>query len=371
MKNMYDAIVIGGGIQGCSVAYNLALNNLKVLVIEKDYCGRHASGANAGGVRRLGRDYREIELAEFSTREYWHKIDTILDHDCEFHKSNGVKIAMDEKAMQTNVDRVEQVKAMGFNHEQIIDYKSLKEMLPEVSENALGALYVEGDGHANPFKTTNALKQKAIKCGAIVKEREEVTSIEGDDKGWSVTTNSGKYTSKYIVNSAGAWGARIAKFFEENIPFNESCSMLSITEKTDVWLKPVVGFLGRTLSLKQFDNGTMLIGGGFKGILDIENNKASVDFSKVGENVRNANEIFDRLKDLRIIRSWAGIEGACMDNIPVISKSTKYETVFHNFGYSFHGFQPAFGSGKVLSEMMLDQKLSVSNMHEFKIDRFM
>ena len=126
MKKVYDAIIIGGGIHGCCVAYNLALNNMKVLVIEKDYCARHASGSNAGGVRRLGRDYREIELAEFSLKEYWYKIDTILDYDCEFEKTNQIKIAMDEDAMNTNIDRVKKVKAMGFNHEQIIDYKTIK-----------------------------------------------------------------------------------------------------------------------------------------------------------------------------------------------------------------------------------------------------
>ena len=55
-----DVIVIGGGIHGCSAALHLVLSGLSVIVIEKDYVGRHASGVNAGGVRRLGPDLSEI-----------------------------------------------------------------------------------------------------------------------------------------------------------------------------------------------------------------------------------------------------------------------------------------------------------------------
>ena len=58
-----DAIVIGGGLHGCATALYLARSGLTVIVVEKDYVGRHASSANAGGVRRLGRALPEIPLA--------------------------------------------------------------------------------------------------------------------------------------------------------------------------------------------------------------------------------------------------------------------------------------------------------------------
>ncbi|MCF6173772.1 MAG: FAD-binding oxidoreductase [Campylobacteraceae bacterium] len=354
--NSYDAIVIGGGIQGCSVAYNLADNNLKVLILEKDYCARHASGVNAGGVRRLGRDLRELGLADFSMREYWHKIDSFLDDDCEFVKTAQIKIAMNEEAMEFSKKRVEQVKAAGFEHEQLIDRATLKGILPNVSNQALGAILVEGDGHANPFKTTIALKQKAIKLGVHVRESEKVINITGSDAlSWRVETIEGVYNAKYIINCAGAWGDKIAAFFSESLPFSVSCSLLSITSKMEQFLNYVIGFQGRTLSLKQFSNGSLMIGGGFKGYFDLDTNKTRVNFTQIAKNVSNANELFEKLRDVRILRSWGGIEGQCGDKIATISKSTRYETVFHNFGYSSHGFEPAFGSGKIVSQMVLDQ----------------
>jgi len=369
--NTYDAVIIGGGIHGCSVAFNLAQDNLKVLVLEKDYCGKHASGVNAGGVRRLGRDFREIELLNFSMEKYWHNIENFLDDDCEFRKSSQIKIATTLEDLNFLRTRVEAVKKMGFHHEELILHDELKEILPELSDEALGAILVKGDGCANPFKTTNAIKRKALRHHVVVKEQEVVVDIKGNDiASWRVTTDKNCYTTKYIINCAGAWGNQIAYFFGENIPFNASCYLLSITSKAKFFLKPVIGFQGRSLSLKQFDNGSFMIGGGFKGTLNLKSNKTVPDFRGIAQNIKNACDLFKKMKEVTILRSWGGIEGECADKIPIISKSTRFESVIHNFGYSGHGFELAFGSGKIVSEMLLGQKLSIGNVDSFKIDRF-
>ena len=62
MSTAPDVIVIGAGLHGCSAALHLARRGCKVVVIEKNTAGRHASGVNAGGVRRQGRDPAEITV---------------------------------------------------------------------------------------------------------------------------------------------------------------------------------------------------------------------------------------------------------------------------------------------------------------------
>jgi len=59
-----DLLVIGGGIHGCSAALHAALRGMDVVVLEKDTVARHASGVNAGGVRRLGRHYAEVPISQ-------------------------------------------------------------------------------------------------------------------------------------------------------------------------------------------------------------------------------------------------------------------------------------------------------------------
>ncbi len=63
-NNASDVLVIGGGLHGCSTALHLVMAGHTVRLLERDHIGRHASGVNAGGVRRLGRDAAEIPLAQ-------------------------------------------------------------------------------------------------------------------------------------------------------------------------------------------------------------------------------------------------------------------------------------------------------------------
>ncbi|MEO1533849.1 MAG: FAD-dependent oxidoreductase, partial [Pseudomonadota bacterium] len=69
-----DVLIVGGGIHGCAAALHLAARGHAVILLEKDSVGRHASGANAGGVRRLGRATAEVPLS-VRAAAYWREID--------------------------------------------------------------------------------------------------------------------------------------------------------------------------------------------------------------------------------------------------------------------------------------------------------
>ena len=120
-----DVIIIGGGIHGCSTALHLALLGVKALVIEKDHVGRHASGVNAGGVRRLGRHPAEIPLS-VASMELWHDIEALVDDDCGFEACHQVKVAESEADLATLRNRVEMVRALGFEHEELIGRAELR-----------------------------------------------------------------------------------------------------------------------------------------------------------------------------------------------------------------------------------------------------
>ena len=71
-------VIIGAGIQGCATAFFLTQRGQPVIVLEKDHVARHASGVNAGGVRRLGRDIAEVPLS-LVARDWWRQSDDLLD----------------------------------------------------------------------------------------------------------------------------------------------------------------------------------------------------------------------------------------------------------------------------------------------------
>ncbi|HRP79817.1 MAG TPA: FAD-dependent oxidoreductase, partial [Aquamicrobium sp.] len=275
-----DVIVIGAGIHGCSTALHCAMRGLSVVLIEKDHAGRHASGVNAGGVRQLARHVAEIPLSNASM-EIWHRIAELVDDDCGFTSDGQVMVAEDEADLEACRDRVADLNLRGFRHEEMIDAKELRALVPAVSETCPGGVISRRDGAAIPLRATQAFKRKAESLGVAVHEGVRVKTVRRDGADWRVVTDAGDFLAPRIVNAAGAWADRIAADLGEPVPLEPIALMLMITAPMAAFIKPVVILRGRVLSFKQFDNGTVLIGGGHRGTPLRDENRTILDWRKL------------------------------------------------------------------------------------------
>jgi len=365
-----ETIVIGGGIHGCSAALHLARRGVKVLVLEKDYAGRHASGVNAGGVRRLGRHPAEIPLA-VASMELWHRIRDLVDDDCGFESHGQVKVAESSAELETLTARVDEVRALGFTHEELIDRQALREMVPAIADHCVGGIVCREDGAANPYRTTLAFRRAAERAGATIVEGAGVTALKRDGAGWRVeTTGRASYAAATIVNCAGAWADRVAAELGETVPVIPSAFMLMISNRLPPFVRPVVGATSRPLSFKQFANGTVLIGGGYQGTLDRDTNWTDLDFRQLGHSAKTVWDLFPIMRRAEIVRAWAGIEARMPDDIPVIGPSSTAEGVFHAFGFSGHGFQLGPISGAIMAELVTTGQTNLP-IAPFDIARFL
>lgn len=362
-----DTIVIGGGLHGCSAALHMAMRGMKVVVIEKDRVGRHASSANAGGVRRLGRALPEVPLSVASA-EMWQNIEDLVDDDCGFVSTYQVKLALTETHMEELRRRAANVRAIGFDHEQIIDRQTLREIVPAVAPECIGAMAVKGDGFANPFQTIKAFHAKCEKLGVVFSQGHGVEKIEQVGSDWAITTSERTFTAANLVNCAGAWGAKIASMVDEDLPLEVRAPMLMITEKMPPFMNCVAGAQGVALSFKQFPNGTVLIGGGHVGTAYPDANRTELDYKGLAMNAALAEKYFPIMKNAKIVRFWAGIEGFMPDSIPVIGKGSS-SNIVHSFGYSAHGYQLGPVCGKIVSELVLDNDSSLP-IAPFSPERF-
>jgi len=344
-----DVVVIGGGLHGCSAALHLARAGASVIVLEKDHVARHASGVNAGGVRRLGRDFAEVPLSAASL-ELWHRIEELVDDDCGFEAVGQVKVAEDDAALATMRARSERLRAMGFDHEEIIGRDELREWLPSVAPHCVGGVACRRDGAALPFRTTMAFKRKAQSLGVEFHEGTRAHSVERRDGVWRVQSSDGVFAGASLVNAAGAWAGEIARQMGEPVPMEATALMLMITAPAAPFVKPVVGVQGRPLSFKQYANGTIMIGGGQRGRADLETNRTYLDYRRLALNAQTAADLFPRMAHADIVRAWAGIEGMMPDGIPVISASGTQDRAWHAFGFSAHGFQ----LGPIVGSMVAD-----------------
>jgi len=281
-----DVIIIGGGLHGCSAALHLARRGAKVLVLEKDYVGRHASGVNAGGVRRLGRDLAEIPLS-VASMELWHHIGDLVDDDCGFESHGHLKIAESEAELETLKARVTAVRALGFTHEVLVDRHQLRALLPAVADHCTGGIWCEGDGAAQPYRTTLAFRRAAERAGARILEGVRVTGLRRENGLWRVATaDGGAHLASTVINCAGAWADRIAAALGEPVPLIPSAFMLMISDRQAPFVKPVVGATSRPLSFKQFANGTVMIGGGHLARPYRDENRTQIDWHKLGDSAK-------------------------------------------------------------------------------------
>ena len=364
-----DVIVIGAGLHGCSTALHLARRGIEVTVLEKDHAGRHASGVNAGGVRRLGRHPAEIPLS-VAAMELWHRIGDLVDDDCGFESHGQVKVAENEAEFETLRQRVAEVRARGFTHEELVDQKELRAILPAIANHCVGGIVARADGAAIPYRTTLAFKRKAESLGAHIVETARVTGLARVDSVWWVETADGtRFEAPVIVNCAGAWADRIAAGLGEAVPLEAHAFMLMISGRMPPFVKPVVGATGRPLSFKQFPNGTVLIGGGYRGRAERDVNRTELDFLGLSLSAQTVWDLFPIMRSAEIVRCWAGIEARMPDDIPVIGPSSTSAGVFHAFGFSGHGFQLGPIVGNIIAELVTTGRTNLL-IEPFHISRF-
>nr|WP_197985928.1 FAD-binding oxidoreductase [Pseudomonas sp. CFBP 8772] len=361
-------MVIGGGIHGLSTALHLAQRGVEVTVLEADYCGRHASGVNAGGVRTLGRHEAEIPLA-LSSRALWHDLAQTLGDDGGFVPSGQLKLAETPAELDECRQRVEHLQQRGFSHEVLIDAQQVFEIIPTVARHVVGGIWVKDDGYAIPYKTVTSFRLAAEKLGVKVLETTPAQRIEQRGSGWQVTTPAGVFSAGHLVITAGAWARELAEQVGESVPAHPEGLMLMVTHRVAPFCAPVLGATGRSLSFKQFANGTVVIGGKLIGSVDFPARHGEVDLARLGISARTVTDLFPHLKHLGVNRVWAGVEAFTADDLPVIGASRKASHLSYSFGFCGSGFQMGPGTGKRLAQQILGEHSDIS-LEAFDIGRF-
>jgi sarcosine oxidase subunit beta len=348
----YDAVVIGGGLHGLSAALHLARAGARVVVVEKHWVGRHASGATAAGVRTLNRDRGELDLS-LESMAMWHEIATLVGDDCGFHAHGQVCVAETPAALAKLRARVESLRADGYVHEELIGPEELRRVLPELSPHCVGASIARRDGAADPHRALRAFRRSMLEAGAELVEHCGVVAIERQAQAWRVVGEGRSWTARAVVNAAGAWAARIAAMVGDDIPLATKSSMMMVSERLRPFIKPVVSIMGRSLSFKQSDQGTLVIGGGLQGVPDLDRETSTARMGVLAKGARAATDLFPAVRDVRIVRVWSGLEAKTEDLLPVVGPSPNAPGVFHAFGFSGHGFQLVPVVGAALADLVL------------------
>ncbi|CAG9183109.1 NAD(P)/FAD-dependent oxidoreductase [Cupriavidus pampae] len=348
-----DVLIIGGGIVGTSAAIALRRRGVSVVLLERDLCGARSSGINFGGVRRQGRAFGQLPLAQRAHR-IWQDLPTLLGTDGEYVRSGHLKFARTAEDFDKLVHYRDGAAAYGLELE-LIGAAQLRSRFPWVGAGFAGASLSPEDGQANPRLVAPAFARAARDAGTVIREREEVVEVGRTLAGFHATTAAGlTVQADHLLNCAGAWAAPLAARFGDNVPLTQGHPAMAVTEPMPYFLSLSLGIEGGDIYCRQVARGNVVFGGG-----RVEPGAAGVDAIRstttaLFRQMRSLAALVPRLEHAQIIRTWSGIEGYLPDRQPVLCASPGTPGLFHGFGFSGAGFEIGPAAGEVLAELVVD-----------------
>ena len=324
---LFDAAVIGGGLSGGVTALFLARGGMRVALIDKRGLAAEASGVNAG---TLSVQVKEAALVRYAMRsnELWETSAEWLGFDMGFRRLGGLTIAItDEEValLKSRMDpRIEAGAPITY-----IGGNQAREIEPALCERIAQATYCPLDGYANSTQVGPALRAGLIRAGVDVMEGKAVTGVDRDGGDWVLRREGGDpVRARRIVLATGVWLSRLLPWFGFELDVDVRVNQVSVTERRPPLLRTIVGFANGFLSLKQVANGTLLIGGGWQGIGDMDQGGVRPLPDRVLGNMRLARFAVPGVRDARVVRTWLGVEGHSPGYIPMVGDLPGHEDAF-------------------------------------------
>ena len=218
MTKPYDAIIIGAGVMGASIAFHLTERGLKPLVLERKVIASGATGHSSGLVRMHYDLAAESKLTFLSYKNYFGNWKERVGGDCGFIKTGFVQISAreDEDNLRGNVANQQSI---GINTA-IVTAAEVKELFPDMLTDQFDyAAYEPDSGYGDPTLTANSFLNAAKRDGATLIQNCEVTAVRtAGGKVVGVNTDQGEYSAPIVINAAGAWAKHVAKLADVEVP---------------------------------------------------------------------------------------------------------------------------------------------------------
>ncbi len=231
MKSHAKAVVIGGGVVGCSVLYHLARAGwTDVMLIERSELTSGSSWHAAGGFHTLNGDPNVAKLQAYTVQLY-KEIEELSGQSCSLHLTGGVMMADTPERMDFLRLAHAKGRYLGMDTE-LITPSEAKAMFPLMDEkNFVGAMWDPVEGHLDPSGTTHAYAKAARKLGAEIVLRNRVVELTQEPDGtWNVVTEQGTVKAEHVVNCGGLWAREIGRMVGVELPVLAMEHMYLLTE---------------------------------------------------------------------------------------------------------------------------------------------
>ena len=369
MKNKADVVIIGGGVNGCCLAYLLAKRGVDVAVFEKNYLSSGATGACGAGIRQQWSTRDNTELAIKSVKIF-ESLSKELGEDIEFRQGGYLVVNHNKEETKQAKKNVSMQRSLGLKVD-LLEADEINDIVPILDVkgmHAVGATFCPTDGLANPFKTTFAYANAARRNNAKIYTHTKVVDIKTDGgKIGSVKTDKGSIKTNTVINAAGVWSANIAKMVGiklPNIPFRKEA--LATERLKSMFEAMVISFKDGIYFSQQKDG--QIVGG-----IPIPEEKSGFQtmptFSFVQHMSKTLTRYAPALKNVNMLRHWTGFYDVTPDARPILGESKTVKGFIQCNGFSGHGFMLSPMVCKLLSDFLIDGR-TPDILESLKLDRF-
>lgn len=352
MTTTFDLIVVGGGINGASVALFCARAGMRIALIERDQICRGASGVNAG---TLTLQMTRVALIPYALEAHamWANAPEWLGHDVGVVVCDGLSLAFTEGEEELLTYRAARRREAGAPIE-IITGTEAQGIEPGLGASVRVAGWCPIDGFANAYLTGLAYRRALVEAGVALLERTMARGVD-ETEPFVVNTDRGPIRGRRLVIAGGVWIEPMLAWLGVKLPIKVLINQLSVTERVAPVMRTQVGIASGLLSLKQYPHGTVVIGGGWQGWGNRETGRSGIVPDSIIGNVRLACHAIPALAEARLARSWTGFEAETADVLPAVGPVPGIPEAYV-CGSIHSGYTSAPYIAKLLAQCILGQE---------------
>ena len=361
-----DAVIVGGGVTGCSLAFHLAGAGVRrVLVLERRFLGSGGTGRSVGIIRQL---YPTPETTQMVLRSLtvFERFGEAVGGESGFVRS-GVLIGVGTTMRPALEKTLALQRRLGVDAE-ILEPRDLQRVEPRINPAGLGAvLYEPGSGYGDPSAVTTGYADAARLRGVAIEQGVEVTAVRqarGHVTG-VVTASGEEIAAPVVVNAAGLWSPGLARLADVELPIVIGRHPVFVLERDSgfgsahlvyldlqggCYVKPETG--GLTLTGSLIDDET-------QHPMDPELLGAEPGFEEVEAVLERTSRALPTLGGARYARGWAGAFDITPDWMPILDESP-VKGFFIAAGMSGHGFKLAPAVGEMMAALITGSTPPVS-----------
>lgn len=325
-----DAVVVGGGVLGAAILFELASRGLDVVLLERGLPNRQGSGTTAGNLhiqaihaerpdQGVPVDTEQLVPFQAEAHRLWDGLGERLGTPVDVSVNGGLTVAETEEQLALLREKAVWERRAGIPTEVLTGLEA-RGVVPALGTSVIGATWCAWDGWANNLVITPAYLAAARRSGGTVVVNSPVQAIERSGDGWTVRSATTDVSTPVVIDAAGPWLDRVARMAGIELDLAPLAIQMLETVRAEPRLDHLVQHIGEGLSVKQVATGSVVIGGGWPAErLDLEG-VSPVSQQSIAGNVEQVRRVLPGLSGLRLTRAWAGPLAATPDEMPVVGR---------------------------------------------------